>query len=64
MLKRGPELDSGTRAVIVYSSIILRKPLSVIGQEIGIPKSTCKDTRRRALELSKRTKLAVFHEDN
>jgi hypothetical protein len=64
MPKRGPELDSGTRAVIAYSSIILRKPLSVIGQEIGVPKSTCKDTRRRALERSKRTKLAVFHEDN
>jgi hypothetical protein len=64
MPKRGPELDCGTRAVIAYSSIVLRKPLSVIEQEIGVPKSTCIDTRRRALESSKRTKLAVFHEDN
>ena len=63
MPKRGPEVDCGTRAVIAYSGII-RKPLSVIGQEVNVPKSTCGDIRRHVTDRAKRTKLPVYHEVN
>jgi len=60
MPKRGLEVDYGTRAVIAFS----REPLREISQQVNVPKSTCYDIRRHAIDSAKRTKLPVQHAVN
>jgi hypothetical protein len=60
MIKRGPEVDGGLRAVIADS----RKPLRDISNRLNMPKSTCHDIRRATHNRAKRTKLPVCHSIN
>jgi hypothetical protein len=57
MVKRGPEVDGGLRAVIADS----REPLRDISNRFNVPKSTCHDIRRAAHDRAKRIKLPVCH---